>query len=488
MQGYRRWIGRSNKIPKSFTRLLPKSPRTPPHPLAAVASLTAMPVETHARIDPKQLYAKITRRLIPYIFVLYILAYLDRVNVGFAALEMKRDLHLSDTVYGLGAGLFFLGSSMFDLPSNLLLGRFGPRHWIARIMISWGFIASAMAFMRGGHSFEVMRFLLGIAEAGFFPGMILYLTFWFPSQERARAIAKFMTATSIAGVVGAPIASALLKLEGLHGLHGWQWLFLVEGIPTLLMGVSVLFVLKDKPDDAPWLTADEKRWLDAELERDRNAGGATERHSLGDAFRTPMVWVLAGIFFLDQVGVYTVNLWMPLILNNVLHVSSTAGPTSAAAVGAASLIARYATLPYVAAAIFTVVIGWSSDRTGERRGHMALCLVLSVIGFTLAGYTHSFPLALLGMTLAAMGYWSLMGPFWALPTRVLGGQAAAGGVAIITMVGGVGGFLGPFLTGRLRDITHGFSGGLYTIAGLAALAAALCFALKAPPRTDPQRS
>ncbi len=439
-----------------------------------------MPVQTDAApVDAGTIYRKISWRLIPYIFVLYILAYLDRVNVGFAALEMKRDLHLSDTIYGLGAGLFFLGSSMFDLPSNLLLGRFGPRHWIARIMISWGVIATCMMFIKGGTSFAIMRFLLGVAEAGFFPGMILYLTFWFPSRERARAVAKFMTATAIAGVIGAPLASALLKLEGRSGLHGWQWLFMAEGLPTFLMGISVLFVLKDKPDDATWLSEEEKHWLDDELEKDRKAGGASERHSLGDAFRTPMVWVLAGVFFLDQIGVYTVNLWMPLILNNVLGLGAAHGDTISSP-HAASLIARYATLPYVAAAICTVLVGWSSDRTGERRWHIAFCFVLSVLGFSLAGMTHSFVPALTGMTLAAMGYWSIMGPFWALPTRILGGQAAAGGVAIITMVGGIGGFLGPFLTGRLKDLTHGFSGGLYTIAGLAALAAILCAALKSP--------
>ena len=432
-----------------------------------------------ATVDGAKVFSKIAWRLIPYIFILYILAYLDRVNVGFAALEMKRDLHLSDTVYGVGAGVFFLGSSMFDLPSNLLLGRFGPRHWIARIMITWGVIATCMMFIRGAHSFEIMRFILGVSEAGFFPGMILYLTFWFPSQERARAVAKFMTATSIAGVVGAPLASALLKLEGRGGLHGWQWLFMLEGIPTFVMGISVLLVLKDKPADAKWLTDDEKHWLQAELERDKQAGGATQHHTLGDAFRTPMVWVLAGVFFLDQIGVYTVNLWMPLILNHFLRGGT--GPHDALlAPQAASMIARYATLPYVAAAIFTVFIGWSSDRTGERRWHIAGCLVLSAIGFTWAGATHSFAGALMGMVLAAMGYWSIMGPFWALPTRVLGGQAAAGGVAIITMIGGVGGFLGPFLTGRLRDLTNGFSGGLYTIAGLALLGAVLCSALKAP--------
>lgn len=429
------------------------------------------------------MYSKISWRLIPYIFVLYILAYLDRVNVGYAALEMKRDLHLTDTIYGLGAGLFFLGSSSFDLPSNLALTKFGPRHWIARIMISWGLIASAMMFIRGGTSFAVMRFLLGVTEAGFFPGMILYLTYWYPSQERARAVAKFMTATSLAGVIGAPIATALLKLEGHSHLHGWQWLFLLEGIPTFVMGISVLFVLKDKPDDAAWLSANEKKWLDGELEKDRKAGGASERHSLGDAFKTPMVWVLAGVFFLDQVGVYTVNLWMPLILNFIKR--GGAGATgNALTPQAASQIASLTVWPYLAAAVFTVIIGWSSDRTGERRWHIAGCMLLSAIGFTWAGMTHSFVAALLAFTLAAMGYWSIMGPFWALPTRVLGGQAAAGGVAIITMVGGVGGFLGPFLTGRLRDLTHGFAGGLYTIAGLAVVAAGLCFALQSKAQTQ----
>ena len=427
-------------------------------------------------VDGRKIFAKISWRLIPYMFLLYILAYVDRVNVGFAAVEMKHDLHLSDTMYGLGAGVFFLGSAMFDLPSNLLLGRFGPRRWIARIMISWGIIAASMMLLRGGVSFVLMRFLLGVAEAGFFPGMILYLTYWFPSRERAGAVAKFMTATAIAGVVGAPIASALLKLEGRGGLHGWQWLFLVEGVPTFLVGISVLFVLKDRPEDAGWLTAEEKQWLGNELEQDRKSGGAAERHSLGDAFREPVIWLLAAIFALEQIGVYTVNLWMPLILNNVLGVG--AGHAAAAGSGAASLVARYATLPYVAAALFTVLVGWSSDRTGERRGHLAACFVLSAAGFSLAGFTHSFAPALGGFTLAAMGCWAFMGPFWTLPTRMLGGQAAAGGVAIITMVGGLGAFLGPSLTGWLRDATHGFSGGLYGIAGLAAVAAGLCFVLK----------
>jgi sugar phosphate permease len=421
-----------------------------------------------ARVDARKLYSKISWRLIPYIFVLYILAYLDRVNVGFAAVEFKRDLHLTESAYGLGAGIFFLGQLLFDLPSNLLLNKVGPRLWIARIMITWGVIATCMMFVQGAHSFYAMRLLLGISEAGFFPGMILYLSFWFPSGERARAVAKFMTATSIAGVVGAELARVLLRLEGKAGLHGWQWLFLMEGIPTFLMGLSVLWVLKDRPDDANWLTDDEKKWLDAELERDRQEGGATQNHKLMDAFKMPMVWVLAGIFLLDQVGTYTVNLWMPLLLNGVLH---SPGPEGAARV------ARIGAFPYVAAALFTVLIGWSSDRTGERRFHIAGCFVLSAIGFSWAAYAHSLPTLLMAMTLAAIGYWSLMGPFWALPTRVLGGNGAAGGVAIITMIGSLGGFSGPYLTGRLKDMTHTFTVGLFVIAGLAAMGAVLCFLL-----------
>ena len=335
-----------------------------------------------------------------------------------------------------------------------------------------------MMFVRGPWSFYTLRFLLGVTEAGFFPGMILYLTYWFPSQERARAVAKFMTATAIAGVVGAPVSAFLLKLEGNLHLHGWQWLFLVEGIPTFLMGFSVLFVLNDKPADAGWLTQPEKDWLNEELERDREAGGAQDRHSLIDAFKNRMVWILAGVFFLDQIGVYTVNLWMPLILNTFLHGASAAGDALSPA--DAAHIARYSMYPYLAAAIFTVVIGWSSDRSGERRLHIAGCLVLSAVGFGWAGAAHSLPAALIAFSLAAMGYWSIMGPFWALPTRVLGGQAAAGGVAIITTIGGIGAFLGPFLTGRLKDLTHGFSGGLYGIGVLALAGAALCLAITRP--------
>ncbi|WP_213804455.1 MFS transporter [Granulicella sp. dw_53] len=431
----------------------------------------ALPTEA---VDARALYRRITRRLIPYLFLLYIVAYLDRVNVGFAAMDMKRQLHFSDTVYGTGAGMFFLGYALFDLPSSLMLRVVGTRLWIARIMITWGIIAACMMFVGSPLSFYVMRFLLGVAEAGFVPGMLLYLTFWFPSHERARAVAKFMTATSLAGAVGGPLSSALLKLDGLGGLAGWQWLFVAEGIPTVLIGISVLFILNDGPDKAKWLAPSEKLWLKDELEQDRKRYGAAEHHSLIDAFKLPAVWLLAGVYIVIQIGVYVVNLWMPLMLGSFASGGS----------GDASLIARYSTVPYLLAAVFTVLVGWSSDRWNERQGHLAACMALAAAGFCWAALAHSVVVALFAFCLAAMGLWSTMGPFWALTTRKLEGAAAAGGVAMITMIGGFGGFLGPYLTGRLKDATHSYAGGLYGVAALALAAAILAISM----RTEQLRS
>src|SRR6202453_4842422 len=344
-----------------------------------------------AQVDGRALYSKITWRLIPYIFLLYIVAYLDRVNVGFAAYDLQRDLHFSNTVYGTGAGIFFLGSVLFDLPSNLMLTRVGARIWIARIMISWGVISTCMMFMHSKESFYVLRFLLGVSEAGFFPGMIIYLTYWFPTQERARAVARFMTATSLAGVVGGPLSSYLLRLDGRSGLAGWQWLFLSEGFPTIVLGDSVLFLLKNGPEKADWMKPEEKVWLAGELRRDQERYGAATHHALGDAFRLPALWLLAAVYFVSQVGVYVVNLWMPLILNGFSRSGSIAD---------ASLIARYATVPYLAAAAMTVAVGWSSDKRNERRWHIAGCLTVSAVGFAWAGVAHSLIVALCAMTLA----------------------------------------------------------------------------------------
>jgi ACS family tartrate transporter-like MFS transporter len=426
-------------------------------------------------VDGRALYAKISWRLIPYMFLLYIVAYLDRVNVGFAAMDMQRDLHFSNTVYGTGAGIFFLGYALCDLPSSLILRRVGTRVWIARIMISWGIVSACMIWVSSPGSFYLLRFLLGVAEAGFVPGMLLYLTFWFPSHERARAVARFMTATSLAGVVGGPLSSALLKLNGVGGLSGWQWLFLFEGVPTVLVGISVLFVLKDGPGVADWLKPEERTWLKDELRKDQELYGAAQHHNLLDAFRLPAVWLLAVVYIIIQIGVYIVNLWMPLILSGL-----TRGEGS----GDASLIARYATVPYLLAAICTVVVGWSSDRSNERRGHLAFCMTLAAVGFAWAARAQSISVALCAMSFVAIGLWSTMGPFWALTTRMIGGAAAAGGVAVITTLGAVGGFLGPYVTGRLRDATQSFAGGLYLVGALALVAAMLSLAARSTGRLN----
>jgi ACS family tartrate transporter-like MFS transporter len=438
-------------------------------------SSVALADHPETSIDGRALYARISWRLIPYMFLLYILAYLDRVNVGFAAVQMKQQLHFSDTVYGTGAGIFFIGSALFDIPSNLILSKVGPRLWIARIMITWGIISTCMMFVHSPWSFYGLRFLLGVSEAGFFPGMILYLTYWFPSRERARSVARFMTATAIAGVVGAPLSSSLLKLDGRGGLHGWQWLFISEGLPTIIAGLSVLLFLKDHPDQATWLTPKERAWIDDELKRDRESAGATGRHNFLDALKLPALWVLAAIFFVSQITIYTVNLWMPLILAGF----KTGGAVKTAlSAGEASAIARYATLPYLATAIAMVAIGWSSDRLNDRRWHVAACLLISAGGFAWVAHAQSTTTVLIAFSLAAIGVFSLQGPFWTWLTTMLEGTAAAGGIAIITTVGGFGGFLGPYLTGRLRDATHSFAGGLYGMSVLAVLAAGLSLALR----------
>ncbi len=425
-------------------------------------------------VQGDRVFRKITLRLIPYMFLLYILAYLDRVNVGYAAVQMKADLHLSDAVYGLGGGIFFLGSALFDIPSNLILAKVGPRKWMARIMISWGIVAASMSLVHSPVSFYTLRFLLGVAEAGFFPGMILYLTYWFPSRERARSVSRFMTATALAGVVGGPVAGALLSLSGLAGLQGWQWLFIAEGVPTTLVGVSVLFYLKDHPSEAKWLAPEEGKWLEGELERDRREQGSGEHHNFVDALKLPALYLLAGVYFASQVAVYVINLWLPSILHGVSGASHLS----------ASSIARWSTLPYIITAVMMTVVGWSSDRSNDRRFHVAACLLCTAGGFVAAVHAHTLATVLLTFTFATLGVFSLQGPFWTWLTSMLEGTAAAGGIAIIAVTGNVGAFLGNVLVGQLSDASHNYTSGLYSIGGVTLLGAvaAVCLRNKRPPR------
>jgi len=410
---------------------------------------------------------KVRWRLIPFLFLLYIVAYLDRVNVGFAAIDMKLDLKFSDTVYGLGAGIFFLSYTLLEVPSNLLGARFGARVWIARIMFTWGVLSSAMIFVNGPATFYVLRFLLGAAEAGFFPGVILYLTQWFPQRERARAVGLFMTATAMAGVIGAPISSALLRLDGAWGLQGWQWLFLIEGLPAILLVPVVLFYMTERPADAKWLSADERAWLMREMEAEQAESGqaiVTLRAALG----TLRLWIIALPYFCIVIAFYGITFFLPQIVQSM------------SSLGSATIVLLTA-IPYVSATIGLVVVGSRSDRTRERRWHVAVPCLIGATGFVLTVLAPATPaIALTTLSIAAFGIWGTLGPFWAIPTALLRGTAAAGGIALVNSIGNVGGFVGPYLMGWIRDATGGFTAGLLTLAAILVVGAVIVLRLEQP--------
>ena len=381
---------------------------------------------------------KARRRLLPFLLVLYIVAYLDRINVGFAALEMNRDLGLSDAVFGLGAGLFFLGYFLFEILSNLVLERVGARRWIGRILVSWGAMAMAMVFVRGAASFYTMRILLGVAEAGFFPGIILYLTYWFPPRERARAIATFMTATAIAGVIAGPISGALLTMHGLAGLAGWQWLFIVEGAPAVVLGFVVAGWLPDGLADARWLLQPERDALAARLEASRGREEGSRGHRLSDAFASGKVWMLSAIYFTVALSLYGLSFWLPNIVKQM-------GARSDIEIG------FVAAIPFVIEAISMVQLSKSSDRMGERRLHVAISALVGCAGFALAAAAEQPMRVFAAICVAAAGIGGCFGRFWSIPPEYLSGVAAAGGIALINSVGNLGGFFGPYAVGFIRQ-------------------------------------
>src|SRR2546423_1889601 len=345
--------------------------------------------------------AKARRRLIPFLFLLYIVAYLDRINVGFAALQMNQALRFSSTTYSLGAGIFFLGYAVFEVPSNVILARVGARVWIARIMISWGLVSSAMMFVRGPASFYTLRFLLGLAEAGFFPGIVFYLTCWFPARERARTIAAFMTAVLIAGVVGSPISGALLSLRS-FGLAGWQWLFLLEGAPAIVLGLVVLRVLADRPADARWLDAAQRSTLEACLDGDP-PGGQAEQHTIVTAIVNRRTWLLAIVYFTIPLTSYGIGFWLP----QMVKTASGAGNFT---------VGLLTAIPYAAGAIAMVITGRHSDRTRERRWHIAVAALVSASGVALSAGGSGVVWVIATLSIATIGYASMFGPFWALAT------------------------------------------------------------------------
>jgi MFS transporter, ACS family, tartrate transporter len=403
--------------------------------------------------------AKTRRRQIPFLFLLYIVAYLDRINVGFASLQMNHALGFSATTYGFGAGIFFVSYVLFEVPSNIILARVGARLWIARIMISWGLVSSAMMFVRSAESFYVLRFLLGVAEAGFFPGIIFYLTRWFPPRERARTIAAFMTATLVAGVVGGPISGALLSLDGRAGIAGWQWLFLVEGVPAIVLGFVVLRVLTEHPSDAAWLTVDERAALLASLEADRGDRG--QRATAGDALRDPRTWLLAAVYFTIPVTLYGIGFWLPQMLK-----TASSGASDVA-------VGLMAAIPYACGAAAMVVVGRHSDRTRERRWHVLVPALVCALALavTPAGSGIVWTIAMLSFAMAGLA--SMFGPFWALATSTMRGASAAAGIALVNSVGNIGGFVGPYLLGAINDATHSFALGFAAIAAMLVLGGGL---------------
>jgi ACS family tartrate transporter-like MFS transporter len=399
---------------------------------------------------------KVTLRLIPFLFLLYVLNILDRVNVGFARLDMLADMQLSkeagERVYGLGVGVFFLGYFLFEVPSNLLLKRMGARRWISRILVSWGLISAGMMFVTAPWNFYLLRFLLGLAEAGFFPGIILYLSYWFPARLRARAVARFMTGSAVSSMVGLPLSGAIMQyMHDVLGLAGWQWLFLLEGLPSALLGIVVLYYLTDRPEHAHWLTPAERTWLAQRMRQEEQYREHQHGFTLAQAIANPGVWLLCLVYFTVSMGANSYGAFVPTILEESFR------PISKFKIGLLGAIPSTVTI------VAMVLIGKHSDHTGERRWHVALPAFVAAAGWIMVTQLPA-PYVLLGLMLAQAGMLSMLAPFWSLPTSFLSGAAAAGGIAMINSVGNLGGFVAANVIGQVKAETHSFSGGLMFLA------------------------
>ncbi|MCW3477016.1 MFS transporter [Limobrevibacterium gyesilva] len=407
---------------------------------------------------------KVSVRLIPFLILCYFVAYLDRVNVSFAALTMNKDLGLSASAYGAGAGIFFLAYFLFEVPSNLMLDRFGARKWIARIMFSWGLLSGLMAAipaisrstgLSNEHSFYAVRVLLGMAEAGFFPGIIFYLTLWFPAIYRARIVGYFMAAIPLSSVIGAPVSSALLYLDGAAGLAGWQWLFVIEAVPALILSVVVFFYLTDRPNLASWLSLEERAWLSGRLEAEQRQREAVHSISVVQALLNPKVLALALVYFGAVACNYGVGFWLPQIVK---------------AFGLSNFATGWVTaIPYVIGTVAMVWYGRHSDRKHERKLHAASALALAAIGIAGSTLFTDPTLKMIAFTIGAVGVFGVLPVFWTLPTAFLSGTAAAAGIAVINSIGNLSGYLGPQAMGWIKDATGSFDGGLLLIGGFAVL-------------------
>jgi ACS family tartrate transporter-like MFS transporter len=421
----------------------------------------------------KSAMRKVYMRLLPFAVLSYILAYLDRINVSFAGLTMQSDLDMSAGAFGFAVGTFYWGYFLFEVPSNVILEKVGARLWIARIMITWGVIAGLTALVTGPTSFAIVRFLLGIAEAGFFPGILFYFTYWFPSHHHARIVSGFLVGLPVAVAVGAPISTALLGLDGMFGLKGWQIMYIAEAIPTVVIGIATFFILTDRPEQAKFLTAEERSWLAAKLTAERKAKDAVRAFTLWQALYNPKVLLLA----LNYFGIVTASLGMLIFVPQIIK---SLGQFSNMTVGWLTMI------PYICGGIAMVTWGRISDRMNERRWNLLAACVCSTVGLVLAGMTMGSWWALVGMSIAAIGFYGSKGPFFAMPPMFLSSTALAGAIAWINSIGNLGGFFGPWYVGVMKDATGSFSGGLYGLALLGLIASIVCaFFLHIP---NPTRS
>ena len=420
-------------------------------------------------IDAPLLLSKLRRRLLPFLFLLYVVAYLDRINVGFAALQMKGQLGFSDAVYGLGAGIFFLGYFLFQVPANLALERVGARRWISFLMICWGMISGCMFSVHSVASFYSLRFLLGAAEAGFFPGVIFYLRSWFPAGARAGVVALFMTAGPVSGVIGGPISGLLLDWNHRGGLAGWQWMFLLEAIPAILLGFAAWFFLADNPGRALWLSPAEKSWLLQNLDGEASPASVTSTEHPGLWFVNARLWGFALVYFGLNTCTYGISLWLPTTLHSLTGLSNF-------------LLGLLSTVPYLAAAILMVLIGAHSDRAGERRWHIALSAFAGGIALVVSGFSSGIAISVFCFAIALSASNSMAGPFWAMASGSFTAAAAARSIALINAIGNLGSGFGPYWIGYLRDTTGSFRAGLMSVAALLSLAGLMVLFLDRGPR------
>jgi len=407
-------------------------------------------------------YRKVDWRLIPFLFLCYILAYLDRVNVGFAKLQMLKDLSLSEAAFATGAGIFFIGYFFFEVPSNILLKKFGARKWIARIMVSWGIVSALMMFVKSAWAFYGMRFVLGLAEAGFFPGIIFYLTLWYPSSLRSSRTALFVSAIAVSGVIGNPVSGWVMDmLSGTLGLTGWQWLFLIEGIPSIIVGIWVIFYLDSSIKDAKWLDEKEKALLIKNIDEEDK-----HKHEvkLSDAFKSGKVWVLSAIYFTLMIGLYGIAFWLPTIIK-AFGVKSYLG------------VGLITAIPYGVATIGMILLSRSSDRTGERRMHYVANVTAGGLGLIFSGIFSSSPvLSVIFLSIGTLGVLGSMPLFWPIPSAFLTGTAAAAGIGIVNSIGNLGGYVGPNVPIWVKSFSTDPSAALYVIAGVLFLGGFLVFA------------